>query len=201
MAALDEATVGDDPVAFFTRWFIEAQKAEISEVNAMTLATVGPDNVPHARIVLLKGLENGEFIFFTNYHSSKGKDISHNPNTCLMFFWKELERQVRILGVAKPIAPEQSDAYFHSRPEGGQIGAWASPQSEIIADRKVLDERYVQYQQQFADGQIPRPEHWGGYAVTPTSIEFWQGRASRLHDRIVFVKGEDRLWKKIRLAP
>lgn len=201
MAALDEVTVGDDPVAFFTQWFIEAQKAELSEVNAMTLATVNADNIPHARVVLLKGLEGEEFVFYTNYDSAKGRDIAANPNVCLMFFWKELERQVRIQGIAGKIAAEKSDEYFHSRPDGGKIGAWASPQSSVIPDRNVLDERYLQYEKEFANKRIPRPEHWGGYAVKPVSIEFWQGRISRLHDRILFKKNEEGVWKKMRLAP
>ncbi len=202
LAALDEVTVGDDPIAFFTQWFIEAQKAEIYEVNAMTLATSGAGNIPHARIVLLKGLEEDEFVFYTNYLSSKGKDIEHNPNVSLLFFWKELERQVRIQGIAAKIPAEKSDEYFHSRPEGSQIGALASPQSSIIPDRNTLDDNYLRLEKEYAGKRIPRPEHWGGYAVQPVSIEFWQGRISRLHDRILFTRRTgDGKWTKARLAP
>lgn len=200
LAALDEATVGDDPIVFFTRWFSEAQKAEISEVNAMTLATISPENKPHARIVLLKGLEDGQFQFFTNYNSSKGIDIAHNPNVSLVFFWKELERQVRINGIATILSPAVSDEYFYSRPQGSRLGAWASPQSTEISDRTILDSNYTQYEKEFG-GDIPRPEHWGGYAVMPENIEFWQGRSSRMHDRILFSKIPTGMWKKSRLAP
>lgn len=201
MAALDKEATGDDPILFFTQWFMEAQKAEISEVNAMTLATAGADNVPDARIVLLKGLEENEFVFYTNYNSTKGENISQNPNVCLVFFWKELERQVRIKGTARKTDFKTSEAYFHSRPVGSQIGAWSSPQSQEINDRSILDERYAQYEQEFSGKDVPLPEHWGGYAVKPTSIEFWQGRSSRMHDRILFTLEENGSWKKHRLAP
>lgn len=201
LAALDETSVGDDPIAFFTQWFIECQKAEIDEVNAMTLATTGIDNKPDARIVLLKGLEDGAFVFFTNYQSAKGADIEQNPNVCLVFFWKELERQVRIHGVASKIPENKSDEYFHSRPEASQIGAWASPQSTPIPDRELLQGNYTRYEHEFSGQQIPRPEHWGGYSVMPESIEFWQGRSSRMHDRIVFNRVENNMWEKSRLAP
>lgn len=201
LAALDEITVGDDPINFFTRWFAEAQQAEISEVNAMTLATVDDNNRPHARIVLLKGLEDGNFEFFTNYNSKKGKNLAHNPYVSLVFFWKELERQVRIEGIARKLAPNKSNAYFHSRPEGSQLGAWASPQSQVITHRNVLDENYNHYAQEFTGSQIPRPEHWGGYTIQPIAIEFWQGRSNRMHDRILFTALTDSMWKKERLAP
>lgn len=201
LAALDETIVGDDPVNFFTRWFAEAQQAEISEINAMTLATVNAENKPNARIVLLKGLDNGNFEFFTNYNSTKGTDLENNPYVCLVFFWKELERQVRIEGIARKLPAHKSDIYFHSRPEGSQLGAWASPQSHIISDRSILDENYSRYAKEFSGSQIPRPEHWGGYSVQPTAIEFWQGRSSRMHDRILFSTTEGGMWKKERLAP
>lgn len=201
LAALDETSVGDDPIAFFTQWFIECQKAEIDEVNAMVLATTGIDNKPDARIVLLKGLEDGEFIFFTNYKSSKGVDIEQNPNVCLVFFWKELERQVRIHGVASRIPESKSDEYFHSRPEASQLGAWASPQSSPIPDRGILQDNYTRYKDEFSGQKIPRPEHWGGYSVQPDTIEFWQGRSSRMHDRILFSHVGNGMWKKSRLAP
>lgn len=201
LAALDEVTVGDDPIAFFTQWFIEAQKAEIDEVNAMALATCGLNNIPHTRIVLLKGLEQDEFVFYTNYNSSKGADIEHNPHVSLLFFWKELERQVRIQGIATKIPSEKSDEYFHSRPQSSQVGAWASAQSTVIPDRNTLDDNYMRLQQEYMGKRIPRPEHWGGYAVKPVSIEFWQGRISRLHDRILFTRVPGTGWDKVRLAP
>jgi pyridoxamine 5'-phosphate oxidase len=201
LAALDEVTVGDDPIAFFTQWFIEAQKAEVDEVNAMALATCSPENIPHTRIVLLKGLEEDEFVFYTNYNSSKGKDIEYNPNVSLLFFWKELERQVRIQGIATKIPAEKSEEYFHSRPTGSQVGAWASSQSTIIPDRNTLDDNYTRLEQEYMGKRIPRPDHWGGYAVKPVSIEFWQGRISRLHDRILFTRQQETGWNKVRLAP
>jgi len=201
LAALDESTVGDDPILFFTRWFIECQKADVDEVNAMTLATVDSENRADARIVLLKGLEEGQFIFFTNYNSAKGKDIANNPNVCLVFFWKELERQVRIHGTATRIPAKDSDEYFHSRPEASQVGAWASPQSQTIPDRDILQRNYNRYEQEYAGKKVPRPEHWGGYAVKPASIEFWQGRSSRMHDRILFTTDKNGQWTKSRLAP
>lgn len=200
-AALDKTSAGDDPILLFTRWFSEAQNAEITEVNAMVLATCDSSNTPHARIVLLKGLDDNKFIFYTNYKSAKGLDIEQNNHVSLVFFWKELERQVRIQGTASKIPFEQNEHYFHSRPRGSQLGAWTSPQSQPIEDRGVLDDNYRKYEQEFAAGPIPCPEHWGGYAVMPASIEFWQGRSNRIHDRILFERSADKLWKKSRLAP
>jgi pyridoxamine 5'-phosphate oxidase len=202
LAELDEATLGNDPLHFFEQWFSEAVAAEVSEVNAMALATVDAHHKPHARIVLLKGLEGGAFTFFTNYTSAKGHQIAENSHVALLFFWKELERQVRIEGIVSKIDATKSDDYFYSRPDSSQLGAWASPQSQVITSRQVLEDNYTAYQQQFATGSIPRPAHWGGYAVQPASIEFWQGRSSRMHDRILF----ERLtptdsWAKCRLAP
>ena len=200
LAALDESVTGNDPVAFFLKWFGEAQEAQITEVNAMTLATVDGNNKPHARTVLLKGIENGGFTFFTNYNSAKGRQIATHDSAALLFFWKELERQVRIEGTIRKISDEASDTYFHSRPEGSRLGAWASPQSQPIAGRQVIEDNYTNYQQQFSDGNIPRPPHWGGYVVVPQCIEFWQGRSSRMHDRIMFTLEGDS-WVKSRLAP
>jgi len=199
LAQLSEQIAGNDPISFFLHWFDEARKAEITEVNAMTLATCDDSNRPHARIVLLKGVEDSEFIFFSNYNSNKGKQLYKNPYASLVFFWKELERQVRIEGVVKRTTADMSDAYFHSRPEGSQLGAWASPQSEIIPDREMLNERYKIFEEQFK-AAIPRPPHWGGYALAPTYIEFWQGRSNRMHDRLCFEKANDQ-WKSFRLAP
>lgn len=201
LAALDEETVGDDPLLFFRSWFAEAEAAEITEINAMTLATADGQGFPHARIVLLKGLDDQGFVFFTNYDSAKGTQIAANPRAALLFFWKELERQVRIEGVIEKIDPAESDAYFHSRPLGSRIGAWSSPQSQPIAHRNVLDVNYARYQQEFSEIEVPRPPHWGGYRVVASRIEFWQGRSSRMHDRILFEKGSSGAWQRSRLAP
>jgi len=200
LAALDEETAGADPVLFFSRWFREAEAAQITEINAMTLATVDAQNMPHARIVLLKGLEDRGFVFFTNYDSAKGQEVAANKGVALLFFWKELERQVRIEGIIQKVPADESDAYFHSRPPGSRIGAWASPQSREITHREILDLNYARYEQEFSGIEIPRPPHWGGYIVVPHRMEFWQGRSSRMHDRILFVKNESG-WAKSRLAP
>ena len=201
LAALDEQTVGDDPLSFFGKWLAEAEAAQISEVNAMTLATVDAHNKPHARIVLLKGLDENGFIFFTNYQSAKGLQLAAQPFASMVFFWKELERQVRIEGNMEKLSDKENDTYFHSRPEGSRIGAWASPQSHVIANRSILDENYAAFTQKFAGGAIPRPAHWGGYKLIPNHIEFWQGRSNRLHDRITFSLQDPNTWIKQRLAP
>jgi len=200
LAALDEETAGTDPIAFFSKWFKEAESARITEINAMTLATADAQNRPHARIVLLKGLDDRGFVFFTNYDSAKGQHIAENPNVSLLFFWKELERQVRIDGRIEKVPAEESDIYFHSRPEGSRLGAWASPQSREIPHRNILELNYSKYEAEFSGIQIPRPAHWGGYIVIPERIEFWQGRSSRMHDRILF-KRNGSSWHRSRLAP
>lgn len=200
LAALDEETAGSDPIAFFSKWFKEAESAKITEINAMTLATADAQNRPHARIVLLKGLDDRGFVFFTNYDSAKGRHIAENPNVSLLFFWKELERQVRIDGRIEKVPAEESDIYFHSRPEGSRLGAWASPQSTEIPHRNILELNYAKYEAEFSGVAIPRPEHWGGYIVIPERIEFWQGRSSRMHDRILF-KRDGASWYRCRLAP
>ncbi len=200
LAALDEETAGTDPIAFFSKWFKEAESARITEINAMTLATADAQNRPHARIVLLKGLDERGFVFFTNYDSAKGQHIAENPNVSLLFFWKELERQVRIDGRIEKVPAEESDIYFHSRPEGSRLGAWASPQSREIPHRNILELNYSKYEAEFSGIQIPRPAHWGGYIVIPERIEFWQGRSSRMHDRILF-KRNGSSWHRSRLAP
>lgn len=201
LAALDEQTVGDDPLSFFGKWLAEAEAAQISEVNAMTLATVDAHNKPHARIVLLKGLDENGFIFFTNYQSAKGLQLAAQPFASMVFFWKELERQVRIEGNMEKLSDKENDTYFHSRPEGSRIGAWASPQSHVIANRSILDENYAAFTQKFVGGAIPRPAHWGGYKLIPNHFEFWQGRSNRLHDRITFSLQDPNTWIKQRLAP
>ena len=200
MASLEEADAGADPISFFQKWFDEARAAAVNEVNAMTLATVDASSVPHARIVLLKAVDSAGFTFFTNYHSSKGHDLAVNPNAALVFFWPELERQVRIEGLVAQVSAAESDAYFNSRPEGSRLGAWASPQSQVISSRSVLEDNETAFAARYNDGNIPRPEHWGGYRLQPRSVEFWQGRASRLHDRIRF-EHSDQTWSKVRLAP
>ena len=200
MAALDDATAGDEPLAFFSKWFEEARTSQISEVNAMTVATADEHGRPHARIVLLKGVDDKGFLFFTNYDSAKGHDLAVNPYASLVFFWKELERQVRIEGAVEKISAEESDDYFNSRPEGSRIGTWASPQSSIIAHRDFLDKNYQHFKLQFI-AHIPRPAWWGGYRILAQRIEFWQGRSNRMHDRIVFYKHQEYGWIKQRLAP
>jgi pyridoxamine 5'-phosphate oxidase len=200
-AELDISHVMKNPVEQFQQWFHEALEAKVIEPNAMTLSTVKDNNQPSARIVLLKGVEEGQFIFFTNYQSDKGIELEKNPSCSLTFFWAELERQVRIEGIARRISPEKSDLYFKSRPRGSQIGAWSSPQSAVISDRNILHERVKLMEMKFEGQEIlPKPQQWGGYAVEPFLIEFWQGRPSRLHDRIEFIK-DDSQWKVHRLAP
>ncbi len=200
LKSLSENDVKADAIEQFTEWWNEALQSEIYEVNAMTLATADKNGMPAARIVLLKDYNAEGFVFFTNYASKKGDDIAENPNACLLFFWKELERQVRINGTIEKINATDSDAYFNSRPEGSKIGAHTSPQSKPIANREFLENRYLELSDKFKEKDIPRPENWGGYVVKPTNIEFWQGRPSRLHDRILFTKTNDS-WKIERLAP
>jgi pyridoxamine 5'-phosphate oxidase len=201
LASLSEHEVEKDPMAQFERWWAEALNSEITEVNAMTLATASSDGVPSARIVLLKGFDKDGFIFFTNYNSYKGKDLDDNPRACLVFFWKELERQVRITGIVKKLDDKANDEYYFSRPEGSQLGAIASPQSQVIENREWLEKRVAEVTSEFSDKKIVRPEHWGGYIVQPVSVEFWQGRSSRLHDRIQYSLMESGEWMVQRLAP
>ncbi len=198
--SLDESDVVKDPVQQFSKWWEEAINSGIDEVNAMTLATADATGKPSARIVLLKGMDENGFVFFTNYNSHKGEDIAANPFASLVFFWKELERQVRIEGTISKVSAEESDAYFNSRPAGSRIGAWASPQSKVIASRQVIEKKVQELEKDFDGKIIERPQHWGGYVVTPQVIEFWQGRLSRLHDRIRYTKVENG-WKIERLAP
>ena len=198
--ALELTEVNPDPIVQFQQWFEEAQSAQVPEPNAMNLATVSPEGQPTSRIVLLKGVQEG-FIFYSNYESHKGKAIAQNRYVALTFFWPELERQIRIEGQAEKISEAQSTAYFHSRPRGSQIGAWTSPQSEIVEDRSVLTQRQEAYTREFEGKEVPKPDHWGGYQVLPDRIEFWQGRPSRLHDRILYTLQKDDSWKIQRLAP
>jgi len=201
LQTLSENEVAADAIAQFDQWWDDAVKSELEEVNAMTLATASANGIPDARIVLLKGYDKNGFIFFTNYQSNKGKELEQNPNACLVLFWAALERQVRITGTVEKISASESDAYFVSRPAGSRIGAWASPQSEVISKREVIENNLKDYEQQFSDNNIPRPPHWGGYIVKPVQIEFWQGRSSRLHDRIRYTLQVDGKWLIERLAP
>lgn len=199
--SLSETDVKPDPFAQFDVWWAEALASEIDEVNAMTIATASPEGKPSARIVLLKGYDPQGFVFFSNYHSHKGMQIDKNPFCSLVFFWKELERQVRIEGIIQKISAEESDAYFQSRPISSQIGAWASPQSKTIPSRDVLEENVIELEKSFANKEIERPPHWGGYRVQPNLVEFWQGRPSRLHDRIQYSLTSEASWNIERLAP
>jgi pyridoxamine 5'-phosphate oxidase len=200
-----ETEVANNPFEQFSLWLSQAQAAGVPEPNAMTLATV-VDNRPSARIVLLKGLDTG-FCFYTNYESRKGRELKLNPNAALVFLWHELERQVRIEGLVEKVEPSISDAYYSSRPLASQIGAWSSPQSEVIASRQTLEDSEAQYATKFKDQPIGRPEHWGGYRLVPTMMEFWQGRRSRLHDRLRFTRANVAVdqgkneWTIERLAP
>lgn len=200
LETLDEKNIAEDAIDQFTTWWDEAVKSEIDEVNAMTLATATPDGKPSARIVLLKGYDANGFVFFTNYNSNKGHALETNAHAALVFFWKELERQIRIEGAVEKVSNAESDAYFHSRPVSSRIGAWASPQSTVITNREILDENVARFSAQFGDA-IPRPQHWGGFRIKPEMIEFWQGRSSRLHDRIRYTKSAEHTWKIERLAP
>jgi len=198
---LIESEVEPDPIKQFNTWWQDALEARITEVNAMTLATASADGIPSARTVLLKGFSERGFIFFTNYNSFKGQQLAENPKACLVFLWKELERQVRITGIVEKTSSEENDAYFQSRPRASQIGAIASPQSQVIENRQWLDENYQNLTKQLKETAIQRPRHWGGYIVRPVIIEFWQGRPGRLHDRIQYTLAEDGSWKIERLAP
>jgi pyridoxamine 5'-phosphate oxidase len=198
---LDEKDVEQDPIRQFEKWWEDVSGSSVEEANAMTLATASKTGRPSARIVLLKGFNTEGFTFFTNYESHKGAELLENPQVSLVFFWKELERQVRIEGIAERISPEESDAYFNSRPEGSKIGAWASPQSKVIISREIIEDNVSAIEKKFAGTVIQRPVHWGGYIVKPTVIEFWQGRPSRLHDRIQYTRSENGNWKIERLAP
>ena len=201
LKSLSESDVFTDPFGQFTLWWEEALSAEIDEVNAMVLSTVKKDGRPSARIVLLKGYDDKGFVFFTNYESNKGEELHKLPYASLLFFWKELERQIRIEGICEKIPPEESDEYFFSRPIGSRLGAWASPQSRVIDGREILENNAEELSQKYIEGNVPRPPHWGGYRILPSSFEFWQGRSSRLHDRILYTNNESNQWKIQRLAP
>lgn len=199
---LTEATIPADPITLFRDWFIETEQAGgTGEVNAMTVSTIGTDGYPKSRVVLLKQFTHEGFIFYTNYNSEKGRAIAFNPNVCLSFFWHEMERQVIIKGTAEKVPANISDGYFESRPVGSRLGAIVSPQSDVIPSREYLEEGLKQLEVATVGKEIARPEHWGGYIVRPVEVEFWQGRANRLHDRIRFMIQDDLSWKTDRLAP
>jgi pyridoxamine 5'-phosphate oxidase len=199
-ARLDETSVARDPLVQFNAWFAETVGAKLPMVNAMTLATATRDGAPSARVVLLKGVDTRGFVFYTNYSSRKAQELAAQPRAALLFYWIELEREVRIEGLIEKTSIEESDAYFATRPLGSQLAAIASPQSEVIADRGVLEARYAQAEQRYGSAPI-RPADWGGYCLVPDAIEFWQGRPNRLHDRLLYRKQPNGAWNLLRLAP
>src|ERR1700743_13892 len=200
-ASLSETTINVNPIKQFDIWFNEAMEAKLPEPNAMTLATATHDGRPSARIVLLKGFDASGFVFYTNYLSRKGKEITKNPLGAITFFWGGLERQVRIEGTIEKLSKEESEKYFHSRPKQSQLGAVVSPQSQEINGREMLESKWQEMEAEYTDKEVPKPSYWGGYILKPRLIEFWQGRRSRLHDRILYKKTDKTNWKKVRLAP
>ena len=198
---LSETDVHPNPFEQFKTWFDQAVAAQLPEPNAMTIATVTSDGKPSARIVLLKDYDERGFVFYTNYKSHKGQQLVENPWGAIAFWWAQLERQVRIEGRVEKVSPAESDAYFHSRPLGSQLGAWVSNQSQVIESREVLEQRLQKLKEEYDNKEVPRPPHWGGFRVIPSEIEFWQGRPSRLHDRLLYQRAEDGSWKIQRLSP
>jgi pyridoxamine 5'-phosphate oxidase len=201
LMSLSEGDVDADPIVQFTRWFEQALAGEITEPNAMTVATATRDGVPSARMVLLKGFDERGFVFYTNYESQKGRELAENPVAALVFHWVELHRQVRVAGVVERVSAEESDAYFQSRPRGSRLGAWVSHQSAVLTGREELEVRLAALVAQYGEGEIPLPPYWGGYRVIPASVEFWQGRPSRLHDRLRYSRQPDDSWRIERLSP
>jgi pyridoxamine 5'-phosphate oxidase len=199
-AFLRESEMAADPITQFRRWWEQVLAAHLLQPEAMTLATATPAGEPSARLVLLRGIDERGFVFFTNYESRKGRDLAANPRAALVLYWTELERQVRVEGQVEPVAPEESDAYFQTRPRGSQLGAWVSPQSEVVPGRDFLMRHMQELTERYASTNVPRPPHWGGYRVIPTLVEFWQGQPNRLHDRLRYRRqGEN--WVLERLAP
>ena len=199
--SLLETDVAANPITQFSTWWQQALDSDIDEANAMTLATASCDGLPSARIVLLKGFNSNGFVFFTNYKSYKAIQLEENPKACLLFFWKELERQVRLVGLVKKVTAEENDSYYNSRPKYSRLGAIVSPQSQVIESRQWIDEQFLSLVEKYKDKEPTRPDYWGGYIVKPIIIEFWQGRPSRLHDRIQYTLEENGAWKIERLAP
>jgi pyridoxamine 5'-phosphate oxidase len=200
-AGLSEADAAIDPFQQFHAWFQAALSAQILEPNAMTLATTTADGKPSARVVLLKDFDLRGFVFYTNYESLKAQQLSENPHAAIVFWWGELERQIRIEGRVEKVSPDESDRYFHSRPIASQIGAWASNQSRVVASRDILENKQTELEKEYQNKEIPRPPHWGGFRVIPSLIEFWQGRPSRLHDRLRYSLQDDGSWLRERLEP
>ena len=198
---LSEIKVNSNPFLQFKKWFDQTLSADILEPNAMTLATTTTECKPSARMVLIKNFDERGFVFYTNYNSQKAQELAENPQAALVFWWAELQRQVRIYGRVEKILERESDQYFYSRPFNSRLGAWASNQSEVIESRKVIEERLQELKHKYQNQDIPRPPHWGGIRVIPTEIEFWQGRSSRLHDRLLYTKNVDDSWKIERLSP
>jgi pyridoxamine 5'-phosphate oxidase len=201
LEGLSETEVNPNPFIQFKKWFEQALAAQLPEPNAMTLATTTPDAYPSARMVLLKDFDDRGFVFFTNYNSRKGQELAENPQAALVFWWAELERQVRIVGRVEKTSDTESDQYFDSRPANSRLGAWASNQSEVIPKREVLEQRMQDFQNKYENQEVPRPPHWGGLRVIPREIEFWQGRSSRLHDRLLYTHLDDGSWTIQRLSP
>jgi pyridoxamine 5'-phosphate oxidase len=201
LEGLSKIEIDPNPFIQFKKWFDQALAAQLPEPNAMTIATATPEGTPSARMVLLKDFDQRGFVFFTNYNSHKGQELAENPQAALVFWWAELERQVRISGYVEKVSETESDQYFHSRPANSRLGAWVSNQSEVIESREVLEQRLGEFQNKYENQEIPRPSHWGGLRVIPSEIEFWQGRSSRLHDRLLYTRLDDSSWKIERLSP
>jgi pyridoxamine 5'-phosphate oxidase len=201
LQGLSENDIDPNPFIQFQKWFDQALDAKLPEPNAMAVATATPDGKPSARMVLLKDFDERGFVFFTNYNSQKGQELAENPQAALVFWWAELERQVRIAGYVEKVSEQESDEYFQSRPFNSRLGAWASHQSEVIASREELEQRLQALQAKYENQDIPRPAYWGGVRVIPTEIEFWQGRPSRLHDRLLYTRLDEHSWKIERLSP
>ncbi len=197
---LDTSQVDSNPLIQFAKWYEEFEAQSPKDPNAFVLATVDSEGHPRSRVLLLKGVDQGGFEFYSNYESDKGKQLAENPNASMCFFWSELERQIRVEGEVQKISVEESTAYFKSRPHGSQVGAWVSPQSRPIDSREFLETRAREYAAKY-EGEVPKPEHWGGYRLIPNRIEFWQGRASRLHDRVLYEMDSSGKWNILRLAP
>ncbi len=196
-----ESAVDSSPFRQFEAWYAHAQSLGMKHGDAVTLATATRDGIPSARMVLLKGHDRNGFVFYTNYESQKARELSENPRACLVFFWSSLDRQIRIVGTVTKISREESEAYFRTRPRGSQIGAWASQQDEVLPNREVLDTKAAEIAQTYEGKDVPLPPSWGGYRVSPTSIEFWQGREDRLHDRLRYTRRADGSWRIERLSP